>query len=207
MEQTECSRMASVCWATPLYEFLRRCDLSSLDKEVLDCGAGGDDPPLSLFYRHGYRTCGIDIQEEAVAKAKRFCEENQMPLNIFLGDMRSIPFTSESFSFVYAFNAIFFMTKPDIARAMGEIERVLKRKGLCYVNFMSVDDPDRRPFRQTAYARRLFGSERWAAHEDNEADVYFTNFQILRKEKRLEEKLVHDKVLKQAYIEYIAQKR
>jgi ubiquinone/menaquinone biosynthesis C-methylase UbiE len=207
MEQTECNRMASVCWATPLYEFLRRSDLSGLDKEVLDCGAGGDDPPLSLFYRHGYRTCGIDIQEEAVAKAKRFCQQNQMPLNIFLGDMRSIPFASESFSFVYSFNAIFFMTKAGIATAMGEIERVLKPGGLCYVNFMSVDDPDRRPFCQTAYARRLFGSERWAAHEDNEADAYFTNFQILRKEKRLEEKLVHDKVLKQAYVEYIAEKR
>jgi ubiquinone/menaquinone biosynthesis C-methylase UbiE len=58
-----------------------------------------------------------------------------MPLNIFLGDMRNIPFASESFSFVFSFNAIFFMTKADVAIARHEIERVLKPNGLCYVNF------------------------------------------------------------------------
>jgi SAM-dependent methyltransferase len=209
-ERTDNARrfpVPDVIWATPLYEFLRQCDLSPLDKTVLDCGAGGDVPPLSLFYRHGYRTCGIDIQEEAVAKAERFCRENRMPLNIFLGDMRNIPFASESFSFVFSFNAIFFMTKADIAIAMREIERVLTPNGLCYVNFTSVDDPDRRPFGDNAYARRLLGSERFAYYEDNEADAYFKNFTVLRKEKRLLEKLVHEKRLRQAYIEYIAKKK
>jgi ubiquinone/menaquinone biosynthesis C-methylase UbiE len=199
--------MSSVSWATPLYEFLRECDLADLPKTVLDCGAGGANPPLSLFYRHGYRTCGIDIQEQAVAQALKFGAENEIGLNVILGDMRHIPFAAGSFSFVYSFNAIFFMIKPDIASAMQEMERVLRPGGLLYVNFKSTDEPGRRAFCETAYARRLLGSESWALHQDNEADAYFTHFVILSKVKAVEDKLVQGKNLRQVWIEYIAQKQ
>jgi SAM-dependent methyltransferase len=198
--------VSSVSWATPLYEFLRQCDLAGLPKMVLDCGAGGENPPLSLFYRHGYVTCGIDIQEAEVAKAHTFGIENRMALNIMPGDMRHIPFGASFFSFVYSFNAIFFMTKPDIAVAMQEMERVLRPGGLLYVNFKSADDPERRPFCETAYARRLLGSESWSYHADNEADAYFGRFTILRKLKAVEDKLVHERWLRQVHIEYIARK-
>ena len=99
------------------------------------------------------------------------------------------------------------MTKPDIAQAMGEIERVLKPEGLCYVNFQSVDDPDDRLFCETAPPRRLLKSERFAKHEDDEADAYFRHFDILRKAKLLIDKAHGGGRLKQAYIEFIARKR
>jgi hypothetical protein len=35
------STIVQVIWATPLYECLRQCNASSLDKTVLDCGAAG----------------------------------------------------------------------------------------------------------------------------------------------------------------------
>jgi ubiquinone/menaquinone biosynthesis C-methylase UbiE len=198
--------MSSINWATPLYEFLRQCDLARLPKTVLDCGAGGDNPPLALFYQYGYSTCGIDIQQEAVAKADRFCKQNRMALNIILGDMRHIPMAGDSVSSVYSFNAVFFMTKPDIAVAMHEMERVLRPGGLLYVNFKSTDEPYRRPFCESAYARRLLGSENWSYYADNEADAYFAHFVILRKAKLVEDKLVHEHRLHQVYIEYTARK-
>ena len=199
--------MPEISWATPLYEFLRQCNGSSLDRRVLDCGAGGSEPPLSLFHRYGYETYGIEIASEALDKASRFCREHDMPLEIFRGDMRRIPFASESFSFVYSFNAIVFMTKPDITRAMGEMERVLRPEGLLYVNFISVDEPDSGPFCETAPARDLLKSERFAQHEDNEADAYFEAFEIRRKEKRIVDKAHGSGRLLQVYIEYIARKR
>jgi ubiquinone/menaquinone biosynthesis C-methylase UbiE len=197
-----------VIWATPLYEFLRRCNASPLPKEVLDCGAGGSSPPLSLFYQYGYRTYGIEIAEAALSESRRFCAESGMTLNIIGGDMRRIPFPDERFSFVYSYNAIDFMTKPDIAVSMREITRVLRPDGLCYVNFLSVDDAESwEPFCETATAKDLLKSTGFAHFEDDEADVYFEAFEIARKEKRLVEKLWQGRMLKQADIEYIARKR
>jgi ubiquinone/menaquinone biosynthesis C-methylase UbiE len=199
--------MIEIAWATPLYEFLRLCEESPLPKEVLDCGAGGDLPPLSLFYNYGYKTYGIEINEQSLTEAEKYCRENNMPLNIVEGDMRAIPFEDERFGFVYSYNAIFFMTKPDIAVSIKEIIRVLKSGGLCYVNFKSVDDPDDSPFCATAFARRLLNSERFAKFEDSEADQFFESCVILRREKRIIEKLLDDGTrLKQVMIDYITRK-
>ena len=198
--------MIEISWATPLYEFLRRCNASSLEKNVLDCGAGGDEPPLSLFYQYGYRTVGIEIAKGPLEKAHAYCQESGMALNIMPGDMRHIPFFRDTFSHVYSYNAIFFMTKPDIEIAMQEIERVLKPGGLCFVNFTSVEDPDKRPFSKTAPASDLLKSERFAQHEDNGADILFQGFELLRKEKRWVEKLHGSKIVKQVTIDYIARK-
>jgi SAM-dependent methyltransferase len=197
-----------VIWATPLYEFLRLCNASSLPKEVLDCGAGGSRPPLSLFYQYGYKTYGIEIAEVALDEAQKFSAENSMPLDIIYGDMRSIPFSSKRFSFIYSFNAIDFMTKPDIAVSMREITRVLKTDGLCYVNFLSVDDAETwEPFCKTGPAVNLLKSERFAHFEDNEADVYFEDYDVVRKEKRLIDKLWEGKLRRRAEIEYIVRKK
>ncbi|MGB2956358.1 MAG: class I SAM-dependent methyltransferase [Anaerolineales bacterium] len=200
--------MIEIIWATPLYEFLRQCNASPLTKDVLDCGAGGSHPPLSLFYQYGYKTYGIEIAEESLAEAQIFCTENIMPLDIIRGDMRRIPFPSNSFSFVYSYNAIDFMTKPDIAVSMREITRSLKTNGLCYVNFLSIDDAETwEPFCETARALDLLKSKRFAHFEDNEADVYFEDYDVVRKEKKLTDKLWEGKMLKRAEIEYIARKK
>jgi SAM-dependent methyltransferase len=197
-----------IIWATPLYEYLRRCNASPLDKIILDCGAGGSQPPLSLFYQYGYRTFGVEIAEPALEEASKFCKEKDMALRIIRGDMRNIPFPNEAFSFVYSFNAIDFMTKPDIAIAMREITRVLKPDGLCFVNFLSVDDAETwEPFCVTGPAVSLLKSERFAHFEDDEADVYFEPYQLLRKEKRVQDKLWEGVLRRRAEIEYIARKK
>ena len=201
---------SDIIWATPLYEFLRQCNTTRLKKTVLDCGAGSHadrPPPLFLFYQYGYKTCGIEIEKTALAHANRFCQKNAIPLNIIKGDMRRIPFKDESFSFVYSYNAIMFMTKADIAVVMREIQRVLRPHGLCFVNFQSVDDPDRRPFRKTSFVCRLLKSKRFSTYKDNEADKYFRDFEIIRKEKRLIRKLFYGKKITQAYIDYTAKKK
>ncbi len=200
--------MIEIIWATPLYEFLRQCNASPLSKTILDCGAGGSQPPLSLFYQYRYQTFGIEIAEPPLEDAQKFCSENNMPLGIIRGDMRNIPFPSGGFSFVYSFNAIDFMTKPDIAIAMKEITRVLKVDGLCYVNFLSVDDAETwEPFCKTASALKLLKSEVFAHFEDNEADAYFEFYEIIRKEKRIQDKLWEGKLRRRAEIEYIARKK
>lgn len=194
-----------VNWATPLYEFLRRCNAQTLPKSVLDCGAGGSQPPLSIFYTSGYFTAGIEIAERPLEEAREFCLKNNLLLNILKGDMRAIPFADESFSFVYTFNAIDFMSKPDVEIAIKEITRVLSAGGLFYVNFISVDDEETwEPF--NAGGRTLFNNVAFSHFEDDEADVYFEDYLIQRKEKRLTDKLWQGKLTKRAEIEYILKK-
>jgi ubiquinone/menaquinone biosynthesis C-methylase UbiE len=172
----------------------------------LDCGAGGDDPPLALFARYGYRTCGVEIALPALHAARAYGQEHDLPLNIWRGDMRHLPFADASFSHVYAYNAIMFMTKPDVARAMAEMARVLRPGGLLYVNFMSVDDPDDSLFCPEGPAQDLLGSERFAKHGDSEPDAYLLGFQILRREKRYVGRQSRAGWLDQVDLEYIARK-
>ena len=195
-----------VNWATPLYEFLRRCNAEPLPKIVLDCGAGGSQPPLSIFYTSGYFTAGIEIARAPLEEAQKFCSEKNMQLNIIAGDMRIIPFKDESFSFVYTFNAIDFLSKQGIEIAIKEITRVLKSGGLFYVNFLSVDDQETwDPFNPPG--QMLFNNPAFSHFEDNEADGYFKEYQIQRKEKRLTDKLWQGRLTKRAEIEYILRKK
>ncbi|MFX0204845.1 MAG: class I SAM-dependent methyltransferase [Candidatus Hodarchaeota archaeon] len=173
-----------------LYAFLKVCNASPLEKEILDCGVGGRIPPLALFYEYGYKTYGIDISDRSITAALRFCQKQKMNLNIIKGDMRNIPFEDESLSFVYSINTIGHHSKANIAKAMIEIERVLKPNGLCYVNFGSIDRPMPnigREVRKGEWVKvRRNGTESFHSYyEDQEPDGYFKNFEIIRKEKRI----------------------
>ncbi|WP_461615815.1 class I SAM-dependent methyltransferase [Clostridium sp. Marseille-QA1073] len=93
--------MNNLISAFPLYNFLKYCNGSSLEKVILDCGAGGINPPLSLFYEFGYKTYGIEICEEQLEKASSFCDTSNMKLNIIKGDMKEIPLIMNFLAFVF----------------------------------------------------------------------------------------------------------
>ena len=56
-----------------IYKFLRIAKWKKPEKgKVLDCGAGGQNPPLALFRKHGYDAYGIDISDNAIEEAENF---------------------------------------------------------------------------------------------------------------------------------------
>lgn len=196
----------------PIYTFLRYCEESPLAKEVLDCGAGGDEPPLALFHNYGYKTHGVDISHKQLERARRFCEQHAMDLGIVHGDMRRLAFGDESMSFVYSYSAICHMPKADVGVAMGEITRVLRPGGLCYVSFLMAreipsgegnacvggesarDEDDDEPYEHCFL-------------EEDEPAIYFGDCDLLRRTVRREERFGPDHQSSWAEVDYMARKR
>lgn len=123
--------------ALPLYGFLRACSQTDLEKKVLDCGAGGDHPPLALFYEAGYETHGIELSKTQLAAAEAYALQEGMDFQLVEGSMCRLPYEDQSFSFLYSWNTTVHMDKDDVFHSLVEFQRVLKPGGLCYINFLS----------------------------------------------------------------------
>lgn len=195
---------------TALYKFLDYCNKSSLEKKVLDCGAGGDMPPLGMFYAEGYETMGIELDKEQIERAKKFEKEHGMNLHITQGDMRKLPFKDGELSFIYSFGSIFHMNKEDIRRTIEEFKRVLKEDGLCYINLLSTKDfrysvgecVGKDEFVQDEGGEKILHSY----FEEDEADKYFEDMTLLYKEHRVYERIYEGNLIKQGAVDYIVKK-
>jgi len=182
--------MEFVSRATPLYEFLRICNNAKLERKVLDCGAGGSQPPLYIFYQFGYQTFGIDISNYAINSAEEFCKKHGINLNIKLGDMRSLEFEDSFFPFIFSYNTINHLSKKDIIKTIQEMERILQPKGLFFVNFGSEDSEIGNRGEKVGDGEYLVPIDNdetalHSFHTDDEADEYFANFEMIHKQKRL----------------------
>jgi len=182
--------------ANPIYAFLSLIEAKQLQGEwgdrikILDCGAGGPVPPLALFSEHGFDAYGIDISDQQLKHAKLYCGMKGIQVDFRKGDMRQIPFADESFDCVYEHYAMCHLSKVDTAKAIREMHRVTKRKGLCFLGVISKD----------SWPKSLYGVERepgeyWAGEgeegdrhsmfTDKEADRLVKDWEVLSKEKRV----------------------
>lgn len=201
--------MQKVFKQTPLYRFLMVCNEEGIGKKILDCGAGGQNPPLSLFASYGYETEGIDLDPEQVEMANHFGARHQQNLNVNIGDMTQLNYPENSFDCIYSYNSVFHMKKSDVNKAITEMKRVLKPDGLMFVNFLSVDD-----FR--CGEGPSLGNNQYEQMDDEpvihsyydykEADVLFTDMEFLYKETRVIERMYENKRIKQGFIDYIVRK-
>ncbi|KEH93126.1 class I SAM-dependent methyltransferase [Clostridium massiliodielmoense] len=194
----------------PLYRFIMYCNDTTMDKIVLDCGAGGDCPPLSLFSEYGYLTHGVEFNTNQVEKANKYADRKSQYLNIEQGDMRKLKFENESFSFVYSYNSVFHMTKADISKSISEMKRVLKPKGLLFVNFLTTKDfrcgtgvsVGKNQYEQMDNNISVIHSY----FEENEPDIYFEDMKILYKENRILERIYEGEKIRQGFVDYIVKK-
>lgn len=179
--------------SSPVYTFLafieeyRKKSEVALGKKILDCGAGGTLPPLSLFRIHGFDTWGIDISDKQLEKALEFCKKNKLELRLHRGDMRQIPFKDQTFDYVYEYQSMCHLTKSDIQVAVREMHRVLKKSGLCFLGLISRDTmPIRgREIKPGEYFSYDEGSPTiHSAYSEDEVDNLFSSWEIMHKEKR-----------------------
>jgi ubiquinone/menaquinone biosynthesis C-methylase UbiE len=181
-----------------------------MDKEVLDCGAGGDCPPLSLFSEYGYVTHGIEFDPKQIEKANEYATKKGQHLNIEQGDMRKLEFDNESLNFVYSYNSVFHMTKADILQSINEMKRVLKPSGLLFVNFLTTKDfrcgegmaVGENEYEQMEDDLPVIHSY----YEEHEPDRFFADMKILYKESRVLERIYEGKQIRQGFVDYIVKK-
>ncbi len=175
-------------YPSSLYLFLRFAKSNPVNKKILDCGAGGPDPKLALFYENGFETYGIDISDEEINDAENYCKQHGITLNIIKGDMKNISFNSNFFGYVFSYLSMVHLSKNDTAIAVNEIYRVLMKGGLCYLNFLSKDDVNFNEKEETKPGEiiHIHGNEEFihSYYEDEEPDEYFNKFHIIYKEKR-----------------------
>jgi SAM-dependent methyltransferase len=129
-----------IFFRTPVLKFLALSNRSPLEKTVLDCGAGGEVPPLALFATMGYTCTGIDIDNDRLDKAATFFKTNNISATLEKGDIRSLRFDDDAFSFSYSFNTIFHLKKKEIRKGIEELRRVTAPGGGVFFNVLSVDD-------------------------------------------------------------------
>lgn len=206
--------MKKIIWPSFLYSFLKIIDSSPLEKKILDCGAGGPQPPCVLFHNHGYEAYGIDISDVQIEKSRVFCEKNNLEINFCEGDMRLIPFEDEFFSHVFTQHSICHLSKNDARKTIEEMHRVLRKGGYCFVDFMSVDCSY---FRAPSLGEEIRKGEfhytdddgdlvLHCFYEDNEPDTFFSGFEIIRKDKILSEYRSNPEQRIDAFLHYYLKK-
>lgn len=194
----------------PLYRFLMYCNDTTLDKTVLDCGAGGNCPPLTLFSEYGYSTHGIEFDKKQIELANNYANKKNQKLNIEQGDMRTLNFANESFSFVYSYNSVFHMSKEDVFKSVNELKRVLKKDGLLFVNFLTTND--NRCGQGVSHGLNQYEQMDddipviHSYYEECEADTYFKDMKLLYKENRVLERIFEGNLIKQGFVDYILKK-
>lgn len=196
---------------TPLYRFLLECEERGDGRRVLDCGAGGDTPPLALFALHGYHATGVELDSAQLEKARAYAARQELPLALQQGDMCALPFGDAAFDVVYSYNSVFHMPKEQVARAIREMKRVLKPGGLLFVNFLSVrdfrcgtgGDLGRNQYEQEDDGLPVIHSY----YTETEADPFFAEMELLFKECRVPEYRYEGEWIRQGFVDYIARKR
>ena len=178
--------------AVPIYGFLSSIAARQSQGElgdrirVLDCGAGGAVPPLALFSEHGFDAYGIDVSDRQLERARQYCEGRGIQVDLRTADMRQIPHDDGSFDCVYEHYAMCHLSKLQTAVAIGEMHRVTRSGGLCFLGVISMD----------SWPKSLYGTERgpgeyWVGEDrhcmftDAEADELVSAWEVLSKEKRV----------------------
>lgn len=88
--------------------------------------------------RKGYLPIGIDPSLGAVLAAKRVAAQLGLDAEFVVGDARFLPFRGESIDTVFSYSVLQHLSREDVANAVNEMGRVLRRGGKSLVQMPTV---------------------------------------------------------------------
>lgn len=109
------------------------------NKKLLDLGAGIGRHSL-LFAKNGFDVTAFDFSKEGLDKIESFADQLNLEIDLVNGNMNRLPFSSQSFDFVVAYNSIYHTDYDGLIRTIYEIKRVLKANGEAFITMISKND-------------------------------------------------------------------
>ena len=109
------------------------------NKKLLDLGAGIGRHSL-LFAKNGFDVTAFDFSKEGLDKIESFADRLNLEIDLVNGNMNRLPFSSQSFDFVVAYNSIYHTDYDGLIRTIYEIKRVLKANGEAFITMLSKND-------------------------------------------------------------------
>ena len=100
----------------------------------MGCGLGRH---TVLFASNGFDTYGFDISSDGLNKTKEWLDSLGLKANLVEGDMLSLPYTDELFDSILCRNVISHQDTCGVKKIIGELKRVLKSGGECYLTLGS----------------------------------------------------------------------
>ncbi len=102
-------------------------------KKILDLGCGSGRHTVYLAKR-GFQVYGVDISKEGIKITKEWIKKEKLRANLKIGSIyRKLPYQDNFFDAIISTNTIHHAKIETIRKAIQEIERVLKPKGLIFI--------------------------------------------------------------------------
>jgi tellurite methyltransferase len=106
---------------------------------VLDLGCGNGRHAV-YFAREGFRAAGIDVSEHAIAWASDWAQRENLRIDFRVGDIANLPYADQSFDVVVSHGVLDHVPVEIAQRAINEVRRILRPKGLFYCDLRCADD-------------------------------------------------------------------
>lgn len=104
--------------------------------KLLDLGTG-TGRHARYFAQNGFNVSAVDIDPVALNRAKRYARFANMDIKFQLGDMKNLPYSDNSFNYVYADCILYLTDTSGMMKALDEIHRVMVPGGQAYATFNS----------------------------------------------------------------------
>ena len=102
-------------------------------QKILDLGCGSGRN-LVFLLENGFEVYGLDISEEGIKKTKKVIGEKKLQSGLAVGDVfEKLPYPNSFFDAVISVQTLQHGTENQIKKAIKEIKRILKPKGILFV--------------------------------------------------------------------------
>lgn len=129
-------------WNVPsedVYYYVNRWKSKGYNKFLdLGCGLGRHS---ILFAQNGFETYSFDLSRDGLDVLNERAKNEDLNIDIKLGDINSLPYETSSFDCLLAYHVISHTDTKGIIKIISEINKVLRKRGEFFVTLCSKNSP------------------------------------------------------------------